>query len=170
MSRVQWKHAVIVGAVSLLALVGCSKKEATVSDTGSSSTASSPAATSSPATTTTTSEASPSPDSSMGKTASNSATGQTASKGFDGLLEVVSNTKADVQAGDFTKAQNDFNNFETYWSQVEDGVKTKSSESYDAVESSMDKISGELSSNQPNKDKALTELQNLEKTINSVKS
>ncbi|HEY9663326.1 MAG TPA: hypothetical protein V6C65_33180, partial [Allocoleopsis sp.] len=166
MARVYWKHAVVVGAVSLLALVGCSKgNEATVSDASSS-----PAITSSPATTTTTSEASPSPDSTMNQTASNSTTtGQPTNKEFDGLLEVVSNTKADVESGDFAKAQTDFNNFETYWSQVEDGVKTKSSDSYDAIESSMDAISGELSASQPNKDKVLTELQNLEKTVNSVK-
>ena len=50
----------------------------------------------------------------------------------------------------------------------EDGIKTKSPDNYENVEKSMDEISGELKAAKPQKDKLITALQSLEKTINTI--
>ncbi len=84
------------------------------------------------------------------------------------LLDVVSKTRTAVEAGDFAKAQEEFNQFGEHWSQVEDGIKAKSSEVYSAIEDDMDSVMNTLNSSRPNQDDALKALQSLEDNIRSV--
>lgn len=92
----------------------------------------------------------------------------TSVEGFNSLRNVVTNTKAAVEAGDFAKAKTEFSQFEDSWSQVEDGVKDKSADTYDAIESSVDQINNELKASQPDQNKVLAGLQSLTTDINSV--
>ncbi|GAB4365452.1 MAG: hypothetical protein Kow00121_01980 [Elainellaceae cyanobacterium] len=94
---------------------------------------------------------------------------QDTTTGFDGLLTVITNTKAAVAAGEFSKAQAEFDRFEEFWSQVEDGVKVKSADTYNAIEDNMDQVSNELRASQPNPDKLLTALQTLQNDINAAR-
>jgi len=96
------------------------------------------------------------------------ATGQTDRAGVDRLLSVVSNTKAAAEAGNFSKANMEFSQFEDNWKQVEDGIKAKSSDRYRAIEDSLDRVTGELKGSQPNKQQVLADLQSMENNINSV--
>ncbi|PSM49610.1 DUF4363 domain-containing protein [Chroococcidiopsis sp. CCALA 051] len=96
------------------------------------------------------------------------ATGQTDRAGVDRLLSVVSNTKVAVEAGNFSKANTEFSQFEDNWKQVEDGIKAKSSDRYKAIEDSLDRVTGELKGSQPNKQNVLADLQSMENNINSV--
>ncbi|MTJ13525.1 DUF4363 domain-containing protein [Anabaena sp. UHCC 0187] len=137
----RFQPILMIAGISLLTLVGCSNGEqATIETT--------PAATSN------------------ANVAANPATTSTA--GNDGLLAVVSKTKTAVTSGNFVQAKKEFDKFEDVWKEVEDGIKAKSRDNYDAVEKSMDEISGELKAAKPQKDKLITALQSLEKTINAV--
>lgn len=84
-------------------------------------------------------------------------------EGFEGMVSVVANTKAAVDKGDFAAAKTEFAAFEGHWSKVEDGVKTKSADTYKAIEDSMDNVSIALKSG--DKAKALTALQTLGKDL-----
>ena len=138
---IRFNHMLIIAVISLLALGGCNS---TQSSTKQTSPAESPAS-------------------------NGEAPGLTAPKeGFDGLLGVVSNTKAAVETGNFTTAKAEFAKFEDNWKQVEDGVKDKSPDSYKAIEDSLDRVTGELRGTQPNKQKVLTDLQSLDKDINNI--
>lgn len=86
----------------------------------------------------------------------------------DGLLAVLAKTKTAVTSDNFAQAKQEFDQFEDVWKEVEDGIKAKSRDNYEAIEKSMDEISGELKAAQPQKEKLLTELQSLETTINTV--
>lgn len=144
----RFQAIVIITGISLLALVGCTNGEqATIETT--------PAAT---ANTTSNSNVSASP-------ASTAATTTTAN---DGLLAVVAKTKTAVTSGDFVQAKKEFDQFEDVWKDVEDGIKAKSRDNYEAIEKNMDEISGELKAAKPQKEKLLTALQSLETTINAV--
>lgn len=132
----------IVGILSAFTLAGCSKTE-------QSATEQQPTATSTES------------------SASN--TEQTPAKGVSGLSSVVSNTKTAVEAGDFPKAKQEFDKFEDVWKTIEDGIKTKSPASYKAIEDSLDKVTAELKGTAPNKEKVMTELKSLDKSIQGVK-
>jgi hypothetical protein len=84
------------------------------------------------------------------------------------LLTVVSNTKAAVESGNFAKAKTEFGKFEDAWKKVEDPIKAKYPKSYEAVEEGTDKVMAEVKKSKPTKDNALTQLNSLEKTINSI--
>lgn len=94
-----------------------------------------------------------------------SKTGVATQGGFNTLVSVVSTTKTAVQGGNFDKAQQEFNKFETSWSKVEDGVKTKSSKTYN-VEDAATQVKGALKAK--DKAKALKGLQTLDTNIASV--
>ena len=89
--------------------------------------------------------------------------------GNTGLITVVFKTKTAVKSGNFVQAKKEFDKFEDVWKGVEDGIKAKSRDNYDAVEKSMDEISGELKAAKPQKDKLLASLQSLEKTIKAIR-
>jgi len=130
----------IIASISLLTLVGCNKPEQAATET-------------TPATTSNSTEKVP---------------GQKSTVSNAGLLAVVSKTKTAVKAGNFVQAKKEFDKFEDAWKEVEDGIKAKSRNNYEAVEKSMDEISGELKAAKPQKDKLLASLQLLEKTINAI--
>lgn len=131
-------HLIIVGALGLLALTGCNNTETTTQSSSGENSAS-PVAALSPT-----------------------------SSGYSGLLGVVSSTKAAVEAGDFTKAKTDFAKFEDNWKPVEDGIKAKSSDSYTAIETSLDTVNAEFKGAVPNKEKVLAALNSMETDINKA--
>ena len=135
-----FKPMLIIAGLSLLTLVGCNKPEQAATET-------TPAATSN---------------------STEKVPGQKSTVSNAGLLAVVSKTKTAVKAGNFVQAKKEFDKFEDAWKEVEDGIKAKSRNNYDAVEKSMDEISGELKAAKPQKDKLLASLQSLEKTINAI--
>ncbi|MEH2285340.1 MAG: DUF4363 domain-containing protein [Nostoc sp.] len=131
----------IVAGISLLALVGCkSPEQATIQTTPAVTPNASVA--SAPATTTTT--------------------------GNNNLLTIVSKTKAAVTSGNFVQAKKEFDKFEDAWKEVEDGIKVKSRNNYETIETNLDEVTAELKASKPQKDKLLTALQSLEKTITAV--
>jgi len=130
----------IIASISLLALVGCNKPEQSATET-------TPAATSN---------------------STKKVPGQKSTVSNAGLLAVVSKTETAVTSGNFVQAKKEFDKFEDAWKEVEDGIKAKSRNNYDAVEKSMDEISGELKAAKPQKDKLLASLKSLEKTINTI--
>jgi iron uptake system EfeUOB component EfeO/EfeM len=135
-----FKPMLIIASISLLTLVGCNKPEQAATET-------TPAATSN---------------------STEKVPGQKSTVSNAGLLAVVSKTKTAVKAGNFVQAKKEFDKFEDAWKEVEDGIKAKSRNNYEAVEKSMDEISGELKAAKPQKDKLLASLQSLEKTINAI--
>ena len=86
--------------------------------------------------------------------------------GFVALNSVVSKSKAAVNAGNFSQATQDFNQFEDAWKSVEDDVKAKSPSGYSAIEDAATQVNSALKSS--NKVKAMTGLQTLETTIATV--
>ena len=133
-------YIIPVTAIGLLTLVGCNSDQKSTTQT--------------PTTTETT-----------GGTTASKAPGTTQG-GFDPLVSVVSNTKTAVQAGNFDKAQQEFNKFENSWSKVEDGVKTKSSKTYNVIEDTATQVKGALKAK--DKAKALKGLQTLDTNIATV--
>ncbi|MCC5642727.1 DUF4363 domain-containing protein [Nostoc sp. CHAB 5824] len=133
-------YIIPVTAIGLLALVGCNSDQKSATQT--------------PATTETTAGTgvSRTPVATQG--------------GFNTLVSVVSNTKTAVQGGNFDKAQQEFNKFENSWSKVEDGVKTKSSKTYNVIEDAATQVKGALKAK--DKAKALKGLQTLDTNIATV--
>jgi len=85
--------------------------------------------------------------------------------GFTALQNVTEKTTAAVKAEKFDQAKADFEKFEDSWKTVEDGVKVKSSKTYDAIEAGLDSVNGELKNKQPDKAKMLAALQSLSQSI-----
>ncbi|MBH8575441.1 DUF4363 family protein [Nostocaceae cyanobacterium CENA369] len=133
-------YIIPVTAISLLTLVGCNNAQQSSTQT--------------PATTETTG----------GKTVS--ATPGTTQGGFQPLVSVVSNTKTAVTAGNFNKAQQEFDKFENSWSKVEDGVKAKSSKTYNTIEDTATQVKSAIKAK--DKAKALNGLQTLDTNIATV--
>ncbi|MEH2041905.1 DUF4363 domain-containing protein [Nostoc sp.] len=130
-----------LAGISLLALVSCNSPEQPTTQTTPQVTPNASAA-SAPATTSTT--------------------------GNSSLLTIVSKTKAAVTSGNFVEAKKEFDKFEDAWKEVEDGIKVKSRNNYETIETNMDQVTGELKASKPQKNKLLTTLQSLEKTITAV--
>ena len=86
--------------------------------------------------------------------------------GYPQLLSVVAKTQAAVDANDFVKAQQEFDQFESVWAPVEDGIRAKSDESYDAIEQGMDQVSAALRSTQA--DQAIAALKAINNQIKSI--
>lgn len=152
----KYKYLIVFAAIGCLTLAGCS---------ASKDTASQPANTNS----TTTAETSPASTSNSSSTETpTTATGESATTQaqYPKLLTVVTNTRTAVEAGDFNLAQQNFDPFEASWSQVEDGIRAKSREAYDAIEENTDRVNAALRSN--NKESALAALQALDDTINQI--
>ncbi|MEH2153470.1 DUF4363 domain-containing protein [Nostoc sp.] len=159
----RFNPVLIVAAISMMTLVGCNKADEPTAQTppaGSSiaDTTATPAATTSPgAAATPAATTTPSAVATPAKTTE-----------FQGLQGVVTNTKAAVQAGDFTKAKGEFDKFEDFWSKVEDGVKAKSPTTYKEIEDKADEIKAGLKASAPNKPKLSTALGVLNKDVTSV--
>ena len=129
----------IIAGFSLMTLVGCNQAEQPTVQT--------------------------SPTADSASTTSGSTTAKT---DFSSLQSVVTNKQTAVNAGNFTKAKDEFGKFENSWSKVEDGVKAKSPDTYKKIEDLADEINDTLKASQPNKAKVLASLQSLNKNIGSV--
>jgi hypothetical protein len=88
--------------------------------------------------------------------------------GNNSLLTIVSKTKTAVISDNFGQAQQEFDKFEGAWKEVEDGVKAKSHQNYDVIETNLDNLTQELKATKPQKAKVMTALQSLEKTITVI--
>jgi hypothetical protein len=84
------------------------------------------------------------------------------------LTAVVNNTRTAVEAGDGTKAEAEFEQFETAWKPVEDGIKDKNPKAYEAIEEAMDSVSEQLGGNL-DQAKALAALSSLDGAIAQAK-
>ncbi len=135
----QFKGPLLLGMIGLFSVVGCAQPS-TSPDTGGAGATS----------------AAISP---VGSLAS-------AQAGYPQLLSVISKTQAAVRANDFAKAQQEFDQFESVWEPVEDGIKAKSDDAYDAIEDGMDQVSAALRSSQA--DSAIVALQAMNKQIQSI--
>jgi hypothetical protein len=83
-----------------------------------------------------------------------------------GMKAVVSKTTIAVTAGDFTKAQSEFEGFENYWKKVEGDMKAKSADTYEQVEKSINNTEEGLRATKPDKAGVIVALQSLSKTLN----
>lgn len=90
----------------------------------------------------------------------------TAQDGYPQLLAVVSKTQMAVDVNDFTKAQEEFEKFESVWAPVEDGIKAKSDDSYDAIEEAMEDVESALRSSQV--DQATSALQTISAQVQNI--
>jgi major membrane immunogen (membrane-anchored lipoprotein) len=97
-----------------------------------------------------------------------SAPATTSTTGNKSLLTIVSKTKTAVTSGNFVEAKKEFDEFEDAWEEVEDGIKAKSRNNYETIETNLDEVTGELKASKPQKEKLMTALQSLEKTITAV--
>lgn len=135
------RRLILVAAVSGFALFGCNQPQNTASNP------------------TTAPEAAP---------AAQTTAQNTANSDFEGLKTVISNTRTDVNAGNFEKARSDFSQLEGHWSKVEDGVKAKSSDVYNSIEDTTDRVNEGLKAGQPNRDQILSALTTLETNVNNA--
>lgn len=145
---------IAIGALCFLALAGCNAGEQATTPPASS--------TSPTAESTTTAQPSTSPSATPGKTDTKTEA-MAGQPGFQALTDVVAKTKMAVNAGDFTKAKDEFDKFEDSWSKVEDGVKAKSAKTYDAIEEGMDQTTAAIKAS--DKTKALAALQTLDQNV-----
>lgn len=146
-------HAIAVGAIGLLALVGCGNHETITSQTTSPT--SSPSSTSSIA-------ASPPATSKPTSTTAETST-LAISPEFQSLVTVVANTQKAVTSSDFSQAKAAFSKFEESWSNVEDRVKAKSPATYKTIEDSVDQVTAGIQAK--NQEKTLSALQGLDQAI-----
>ena len=142
-----------VGMVSLLALTGCSNAEKPTAEASPSAMAESPSTTTA------------SPDAMAASPGASPAMSDMSHSKTAGMKQVVASTTAAVEAGDFAKAKTEFGNLEGQWSKIEDGVKEKSSETYNKIEDTTSAVNSELKESQPNKDKTLAALKSLDEAI-----
>jgi hypothetical protein len=96
------------------------------------------------------------------------ATTSTETASYGTLLTVVAKTKTATEAGNFEDAKKEFGKFEASWGKVEDGIKSKSSKSYDAIEKSLDEVNSILKESKPAKEKIITALKSLETNIQAA--
>ncbi|HEY9642286.1 MAG TPA: hypothetical protein V6C57_17495 [Coleofasciculaceae cyanobacterium] len=162
---IRFNQAIAIGAtLGLLTLASCSNSQPSATTEPASPAASaSPAAMASPSS----SPAAMANASPSAMSASPSAMSSMPKSGeFGEMATVVSNTTAAVNAGDFAKAQTEIDKFESPWSKVEDGVKAKSSDTYNAIEESVDNIKSALKG--ADKAKALAALKSLGESVNTA--
>lgn len=96
------------------------------------------------------------------------ATVKTTTAGLDRLQSIVSDTQTAVEANNLTQAQDTFNGFEDVWKQVEDSVKRQNANTYDAIESNMDKVRGEFKAAPPKQAVISSALQALQTELASI--
>lgn len=149
-----------VGMVSLLALTGCSSADKATSEASPSAMASPDAMAASPS-------ASASPDAMAASPSTSPAMSGSAMSGSktEGVKQVVASTRTAVEAGDFAKAKTEFEQFEGQWNKIEDGVKEKSSDTYNKIEDTTTAVNSALKESQPSKDKTLAALKSLDEAI-----
>ena len=65
---------------------------------------------------------------------------------FQPVIHVIGGTRRAVKAGDFATAKTEFGKFPAQWAKVQDEVKTKSPDAFNAVESSRKQVEAALQS------------------------
>ncbi|MBW4518657.1 MAG: hypothetical protein KME16_02850 [Scytolyngbya sp. HA4215-MV1] len=150
----RFRSTIVIGAISLLALVGCNKTAQSTADTSPTA---SPSTVAQPST-------SPTTEASTQTTTAS----QPANSRFGELIAVITKTKTSVDTGNFAKAKDAFDQFEDSWSKVEDGVKAKSSKIYDEIEKNAETVSNELKTSKPDKAKVAAALQALNQDITTA--
>jgi hypothetical protein len=140
---IRFNQMLVVSAIGILALTGCAATEQATNSAADSVVANT-----------------------QGKVdaAKNDIT--TAMSGYIGLNDVVTNTKAAVEAGDFAKAGTELGKFEGFWATVGDAVKAKSAATYDAVEASVSNAEAAIKAS--DKAKALTALNALGNAVTAA--
>jgi outer membrane murein-binding lipoprotein Lpp len=98
-------------------------------------------------------------------TAKASSPAESLASGFTALQGVTEKTAAAVKSDKFDQAKTEFEKFEASWKTVEDGVKAKSSDTYNKIEEGLDAVNGELKNKLPDKAKVTTALQTLSQEI-----
>ncbi len=109
-----------------------------------------------------------SPTATTAATAASQSTATNKSEGVQGLLGVVSRTKAAADKGDFATAKKEYDEFEDIWQNMEDPIKAKFKGNYDAIEKNMDTVENSLKDSKPSKEKVSTALQTLEKSVKAL--
>ncbi len=87
--------------------------------------------------------------------------------GFTALQGVVSSTKKEVEAGKLDTAKTELAKFEASWKTVEDDVKSKSPETYKAVEDGVEAVDTGITKKQ-SKDALLASLQKLSQSVDKA--
>jgi hypothetical protein len=90
------------------------------------------------------------------------------SAGFTALQGVIGATKQAIESGKLDVAKTEFAKFEASWKTVEDGVKTKSPESYRAIEDGVESVEKGISSKQ-SKEALTANLQKLSQNIDRAR-
>ena len=86
--------------------------------------------------------------------------------GYAALQDVITKTKTAVEAKDFAKTKTEFEKFEPSWKTVEDALKSKSPETYNAIEEGLDSVDQAVKSK--DQAKVLTALESLKTNITSA--
>ena len=87
------------------------------------------------------------PEAPTAETSNPIAKAQTVAEGaYPQLLVVVTDTQDAVNAQNFDQAKTKFATFEDVWASVEDGIKERAPDSYDAIEEDMNQVNAALAS------------------------
>lgn len=89
------------------------------------------------------------------------------SSGFTALQRVIGATKQAIESGKLDAAKAEFEKFEASWKTVEDGVKTKSPESYRAIEDGVQSVEKGIGSKQ-SKETLIASLQKLSQSVDKA--
>ena len=89
------------------------------------------------------------------------------SSGFVALQGVIGATKQAIESGKVDVAKTEFAKFEASWKTVEDGVKTKSPESYKAIEDGVQSVETGINSKK-SKEALIASLQQLSQSVDKA--
>jgi hypothetical protein len=89
------------------------------------------------------------------------------SSGFIALQGVIGATKQAIESGKLDVAKTEFAKFEASWNTVEDGVKSKSPDSYKAIENGVQSVETGIGSKQA-KETLLASLQKLSQSVDQA--
>jgi soluble cytochrome b562 len=89
------------------------------------------------------------------------------SSGFIALQGVIGATKKAIESGKLDAAKTEFAKFEASWKTVEDGIKTKSPESYRAIEDSVRSVETGIDSKK-SKEALIASLQKLSQSVDKA--
>lgn len=85
---------------------------------------------------------------------------------FSPLMSVVSGTKTAVTSKNFEQAEKEFEKFETVWSKVENGVRTKSATTYRQIEDAETEVKTAIKAKE--QEKVLKGLQTIDTSISKI--
>jgi soluble cytochrome b562 len=89
------------------------------------------------------------------------------SSGFTALQGVIGATKTAIESGKLDAAKTEFAKFEASWKTVEDGIKTKSPESYRAIEDGVRSVETGIDSKK-SKEALIASLQKLSQSVDKA--